>query len=115
MELNELRAFQESFDRKHGWVLKSDELPELIDILHKDLVGLMGEVGEFANVLKKVTLVESSSGLSEGENIFKESEDQLAQELTDALVYMLRIATHLKIDMEKEYLKKLENTNLVIN
>lgn len=108
MDFSELKSLQDSFDRKHGWTLKTEELPELLDMLHRDVVGLIGEVGEFANILKKITLVQNASGVPESNNKFKNAEKQLAEELIDALIYIMRIASHLKIDIEKEYIAKLD-------
>lgn len=108
MDINELTALQESFDREHGWGLKSDNLSELLDMLHKDLIGLLGELGEFANNLKKVTLVHDRSGTVESNKLLEESKKQLREELVDTLIYVIRIAAHLNIDIEKEYLEKLE-------
>ena len=108
MEINEIRILQENFDKEHGWVVKTGDISELIGIISKDLVGLMGEIGEFANIVKKITLVKDSSGSVKGEKIFEELKDQLSEELIDAFIYILRMATHLKMDLEKKYLNKLE-------
>ena len=65
MDLKSLIALQRDFDKKHGWSFNSNKHSELIDWLHKDLVGLFGELGEFANLLKKDKLsgIETLSGL----------------------------------------------------
>ncbi len=112
MDINELRSLQETFDKEHGWGLKSNKLSELVDMLHRDLVGLLGEIGEFANILKKITLIKDSYGIPKGNKMFKESKEQLAEELIDAMIYLFRMATHLKIDIEKEYLIKLDYNKL---
>jgi len=107
MHFNELMALQESFDRRHGWTLNTGNLSDLIEMLHRDVVGLIGEVGEFANILKKLTLIQHSSRSSETPDAFESSKSQLSEELIDALIYLLRIATYLNVDIEKEYLAKM--------
>lgn len=108
MDFNELKGLQEKFDRQHGWNLRSDKLPDLFDFLHKDLVGLLGEIGEFANIVKKFTLEYSTFHISESKKLFEQSKKKLAEELVDTLIYVMRMATHLNIDIEKEYLTKLD-------
>lgn len=106
MDLNELISIQNEFDKAHGWSLDSDKLTELINLLHRDLVGLLGELGEFANILKKITLVDEKSNLEESQKLFEELKGNLSEELIDTLIYLIRIASHLRVDVEKEYLKK---------
>jgi len=65
------------------------------NIVHHTL-GMCGEVGEFANLVKKV----DRGSLDLGDAITR---NQLAQELTDTFVYMLNLAGLLKIDLEKVY------------
>ena len=60
---------------------------------------LVGEVGEFANELKKVV---------RGDVPYEERKAALAEELTDTFIYLMKIAAQTGIDLEAEYLKKLE-------
>jgi len=99
MDFNELKGLQERFDRKHGWNLRSDKIPELFDFLHKDLVGLLGEIGEFANIVKKFTIEYSTLRESESKKLFEQSKKKLAEELVDTLIYVVRMATHLNLDI----------------
>lgn len=108
MRINELVSLQKNFDEKHGWYLKSSSLSELLEILHKDLVGLLGELGEFANHLKKITLIHDKPDVDVSMKLFKELKSNLSEEVIDSLIYIMRIAIHLKVDIEKEYLEKLE-------
>jgi NTP pyrophosphatase (non-canonical NTP hydrolase) len=108
MHVDELITLQERFDRRHGWTLKTNNVTELIEMLHKDVVGLIGEVGEFANILKKLTLIQHSSRSSEAQNAVESTKNRLSEELIDVLIYLLRIAAYLHIDVEKAYLSKLE-------
>jgi NTP pyrophosphatase (non-canonical NTP hydrolase) len=107
MDLTKMISIQNEFDKKHGWSLKSDELSELLNWLHKDLVGLLGELGEFANHLKKITLVHEKPDIEKSAKLLEELKENLSEELIDSLIYIMRIASHLGVDIESEYLKKL--------
>jgi NTP pyrophosphatase (non-canonical NTP hydrolase) len=65
------------------------------NIVHHTL-GMCGEVGEFANLVKKVD--RGSLNLGDASTRVK-----LAEELTDTFVYMLNIAHLLGVDLEKSY------------
>lgn len=108
MDIDEIKSLQESFDKKHGWVIKTGNISEILSIISNDLIGLMGEIGEFANILKKITLAQDALGSAEGRKIFDELKEHLSEELIDAFIYILRIATHLKINIEDQYLMKLD-------
>jgi NTP pyrophosphatase (non-canonical NTP hydrolase) len=101
MELAKLIELQTDFDRGHGVVkpffvpISSDNLHELEHLV----VCLIGEVGEFANELKKVV---------RGDASYEERQAALAEELTDTFIYLIKIAAQTGIDLESEYLKKLE-------
>lgn len=101
MELAELIQLQTDFDRGHG-VAKPFFVPISSDNLHELehlVVCLVGEVGEFANELKKVV---------RGDAPYEERHAALAEELTDTFIYLMKIAAQTGIDLESEYLKKLE-------
>jgi|LGOV01.1.fsa_nt_gb NTP pyrophosphatase (non-canonical NTP hydrolase) len=108
MDLESIVALQSDFDKKHGWSFNSNNHSELIDWLHKDLVGLFGELGEFANLLKKTTIIRDKPDLDKSQKLFEELKNNFSEELIDSFIYLIRIATHLGVDLEKEYLKKLE-------
>lgn len=108
MDLKNLIALQSEFDKKHGWSFNSNQHSELIDWLHKDLVGLFGELGEFANLLKKITIIRDKPDLEKSHKLFEKLKVNFSEELIDSLIYLIRIAAHLGVDLEKEYLKKLE-------
>src|SRR4051812_34878260 len=100
MELADIMRLQHDFDAEHGWNLKSDDKKELLDMIRKDLIGLFGEVGEFSNIVKKLTLLESIDTQAISMNC-QDASDQLAEELIDALIYIMRLASHLKINIEE--------------
>ncbi len=64
MNLNSLVERQVRSDRRRGFVVDFETRSEQLSILEGDLVGLMGEIGEFANLLKKVRLKHSHRGYS---------------------------------------------------
>ncbi len=68
-------------------------------------MGLMGEIGEFANLLKKVRLKHSHRGYS-GPS-FEEASKELSEELADALIYLMRLAHVAGADLETEVIRKM--------
>ena len=71
----------------------------------KDLVGLIGEIGEFANILKKIQLLESTP--NEMANEFDQRRPELCEEIVDSLIYLIRISGHLDLDVENAFLDKI--------
>jgi len=112
MHFNELITMQNKFDKEHGWLSNPENLSELIDHLHRDLVGLLGELGEFANILKKITLIHDRPDMEKSQKLFEELKGDLSKELIDSLIYFIRITTHLNIDVEKEYVNKLSSNRI---
>jgi NTP pyrophosphatase (non-canonical NTP hydrolase) len=101
MEFEKLIQLQTDFDRGHG-VAKPFFVPISSGNLHELehlVVCLIGEVGEFANELKKVV---------RGDASYEERQTALAEELADTFIYLIKIAAQTGIDLESEYLKKLE-------
>jgi NTP pyrophosphatase (non-canonical NTP hydrolase) len=107
MDIKELIQVQKEFDSQHGWVLESISSREKLEAINKDLIGLFGEIGEFANLVKKLNILPSEEK-EEFEHTFLDFQDSLNEELIDSLIYLIRIATHLGLDIEEAYLKKLE-------
>lgn len=101
MDLATLIKLQIDFDRSHG-VAKPFFVPISSNNLHELehlVVCMVGEVGEFANELKKIV---------RGDAPYEERKAALAEELTDTFIYLVKIAAQTGIDLESEYLKKLE-------
>lgn len=101
MELHELIQRQIDFDRNHKgrkefFTVVSDSNIEDLEHL---LVCLVGEVGEFANLVKKV---------SRGDFTISDCKEDLTDELADILIYLLKAFAQLQIDPEKAFLAKLE-------
>jgi len=103
MELKKLVAIQKEFDERHGWVPPAEDCELLVSFIVRDLVGLFGEVGEFANLVKKVQLCTGAATEIE----LREQLPFLREELIDSFIYLMRFAAYLNIDLEAEYLRKL--------
>lgn len=72
----------------------------------RDLVGLVGEVGEFSDLLKKVGLAKSNPGYI-GPSL-DDASPQLRSEIADIAIYLFRLSTILKGDLEKDILRKMK-------
>lgn len=92
---------------QHGWSLKTGSAHEKLEFINKDLIGIMGEIGEFSNLIKKLNLLAERENVEELEIALKGKQSQLEEELIDSFIYLIRIATHLDVDITKTYLNKL--------
>ncbi len=85
------------FDRARGWnqyeMVSSEQ--ETVDLLYRQLVHLLGEIGEFANEVKKCSR----------DGTFRE--EKLKEELTDSFIFLLKISKTLKMNLREEYFKKM--------
>jgi len=73
-------------------LLKSEEwFPEVAHDLGHHLIALVGEVGEFANIFKKI-----DRGSLE---LTPETQVELAMELADVLIYVLNMGAVMNIDL----------------
>lgn len=71
-------------------------------------LNLVGEAGEFANVVKKLWRSEPSISQPEGFGVItEETRAQLADELADVVILSAVLANHLRIDLEEEVARKL--------
>ena len=110
MNLHQLIDIQEVFDSKHNWSTKGKSGKELINSLSNDIVGLVGELGEFSNIVKKIALEKENPAVLEA--IMIEQHPNLSEELIDTFIYLMRLSSLLNIDIEKEYLLKLEKNRI---
>lgn len=106
MDISEIVALQKEFDENHGWSHNSSSISEKIDFINKDIVGSVGEIGEFANLIKKLNLLNNRFSDEELNEKFTELLPHLQEELIDAFIYLIRISSHLNMDIGKEYLRK---------
>lgn len=100
--LAELTRIQREFDSRHGvkgrnWAQRIDE--EHIPLLLELTVALTAEVGEFANLAKKVAW---------GDFALQDGRPQLASELADIFIYLLKLSGQLGIDLETEFHQKMK-------
>jgi NTP pyrophosphatase (non-canonical NTP hydrolase) len=106
MELAMLIERQIAADRRRGFTVDFRTTEERHDQLNKDVVGLVGEIGEFANLLKKVGLGLTRPGYPAPS--LDEASPSLREELADAMIYIFRLSTILGGDLEGDLLSKME-------
>lgn len=106
MELRDLVEKQTAADRQRGLFKDVQTDIERYEQLTKDLVGLFGEIGEFANITKKVGL-RLEHPTYDGPSL-NEAGPQLQEELADTLIYVLRLSAILGSDLESDVLQKME-------
>lgn len=106
MDFKEILHKQAVFDSAHGWdtAIVPDE--DRLQSLERELVGLMGEVGEVANLVKKARLVALKS--KSASDAFQNIVPAVNEELIDVLIYLLRMFQITSADIEAEYLRKLD-------
>jgi NTP pyrophosphatase (non-canonical NTP hydrolase) len=106
MEFVALIDRQLDADRRRGFAVDFPTTEQRQDQLSRELVGLVGEIGEFANVLKKVTL-RSEHPAYEGPTL-EQASAQLGEELADALIYIIRLSAILGSDLEADLVAKMK-------
>lgn len=109
MNLAELIDQQIERDRRRGFPVDFDQEKERVDQMMRDLVGLLGEVGEFANLLKKVGLGQTTPRYAGPKLIDVKS--ALREELADAAIYVFRLATILGADLEQDVVEKMRKND----
>lgn len=105
MKLKDIQDIQKSFDKSHQMKIDfyenitKDNLPALEHLV----VCLLGELGEFSNILKKVV---------RGDYELDEVKHLLDEELIDVFIYLIKIANQFDVDLENGYLNKLEKNKI---
>lgn len=107
MSIKKIEDKQFKFDLSHGWTVCPDNIQDVVESINEDLIGLVGEIGEFSNLIKKVNFSKKNDDYEKFEDKFRENKSALAEEIVDSLIYLLRISKHLDLDIELEYEKKL--------
>lgn len=104
MTINELVEYQKKFDSDHKsnfeWNKLIDE--DSIYILEFLMIALTGEIGETANIVKKII---------RGDFKLQEKKEEIAEEIIDIMIYIIKLSYQLDIDIEKEYLNKMEKNH----
>lgn len=106
MDLRQISNMQIEMDEQHGFQVNFEDRIQKYEQLNKDLVGFFGEIGEFANLVKKATIKlerpqEYTFDITDGEEAMRE-------ELVDSLIYLFRLAAILDMDLQDEILKKMQ-------
>jgi NTP pyrophosphatase (non-canonical NTP hydrolase) len=106
MEMADLVNMQVQLDEANGFPVAFGDQRQRYSQLTRDLVGLVGEVGEFANIVKKVNI--KLDRPTEYELDLVKAEEALHEELADCVIYLLRISALLKVNVEQLVVKKIE-------
>ena len=110
MNIKQLSEIQLKMDERHGFPFQFDNDIDRYAQLTKELVGLFGEIGEFANIIKKINIkLDHPADYNLNLDLAKEN---LAEELSDSFIYVIRIAAILGVDLEDEVLKKIRLNEL---
>lgn len=104
---NEMRTIRD-FQEFHQWL---DEKNHFNTDLFLNAMLLSGEVGEVAQVLKKIHFMVDPSR-SDGEvqsldEALSSERENLGQELADCLAYIFKLANYTGVDLQEAYLKKM--------
>jgi NTP pyrophosphatase (non-canonical NTP hydrolase) len=101
LTLSELMEFQAKFDKEHQGKMPFYETIDSNNIqgLEHLIVCILGELGEYANLIKKIR---------RGDFSLDEKKNDLNQELADIFIYVIKLANQLEVDLEGEYLKKMQ-------
>lgn len=105
LTIEQLINKQKQFDSIHkghfNWDEKiSDENIQLLEYL---LICMVGEFGEVSNLVKKVV---------RGDYKLEDIKDHLSEEIIDILIYVIKLAYQLDIDIEETYNKKMDKNKL---
>ena len=101
LTISDLLKKQRAFDEQHaGDIPFFTEIGEAnLDDLEHLIVCLLGELGEFANLVKKVR---------RGDMPLSIAKRELDEELVDVFIYLLKIAGQFNVDLESGYVQKME-------
>lgn len=109
MDFSQIIQRQIEADKRRGFAVSFASDAERLDQLIRDAVGLMGEVGEFANMLKKVDLARTVKAYV-GPSL-SEASANLREELADAVIYIMRLTTILGGDLQQDVLTKMDQND----
>lgn len=103
---NEMRTLAD-FQEFHRWL---DEQNDFNTDIFFNMMLLSGEIGELAQVLKRVHIQTNPKRVDEVktlEEALVQEQDDLGQELADCIAYLFKIANYTGIDLQKAYLEKM--------
>jgi NTP pyrophosphatase (non-canonical NTP hydrolase) len=105
MELREIFDLQQEFDSKRpGWSRGGKNEDQTMRDLMYDTIAIAGEVGEFANMVKKALREKEYNNSFPGE----EKLSKMREELVDVFIYLMKLMMSLNGDLERDYLAKLK-------
>ena len=98
--IKKLQQLQKVFDLNHeGDEPFYQEINDKnIETLEHLIVCLVGEIGEFSNIVKKI---------KRGDFKYSEKKPELSEELADSFIYLIKIANQMNIDLETIFIDKL--------
>jgi len=99
--------FQKSFDEDHGWNWENLPLEDRVEKLKYSVIALVGELGEISEPVKKFLRRSEKFGLNEKD--FESLKGTITEEVVDVLIYILKMAVLLDIDLKDEYFKKMQH------
>lgn len=101
MTIEEIKKFQKKFDDNYkGSIDFNEEIDNsTIEPLEHLIVCMLGEFGEFSNIVKKI---------KRGDYVLSEKKEELNEEFIDMFIYLIKISNQLNIDIENEYFKKMK-------
>lgn len=101
MTLDAIKEQQKNFDLKYkGNIEFYEQISDKnIEVLEHLIVCMLGEFGEFSNIVKKI---------KRGDYCLLEKKDELDEEFVDVFIYMIKMANQLDINIEETYLKKMK-------
>lgn len=101
MTIKKIKNIQKEFDNKYqGNIDFNEDIDDSnIEPLEHLIVCMLGEFGEFSNIVKKI---------KRGDFSLSEKNDELREEYIDMFIYMIKIANQLNINIEDEYLLKMK-------
>lgn len=102
MSIKKLIEVQRIFDEAHDWLVDKNNSKELLDSAQKNALGVVAELGEFINILKKIEREKPN----EYAYFIEQEKEHLDEELIDTLIYLLRLFNELDVDVEATFLKK---------
>lgn len=101
MTVEEIKTIQNEFDNKYKGNIEFNEVisDKNTEPLEHLIVCMLGEFGEFSNIVKKI---------KRGDFNLLEKKEELNEEFIDMFIYMIKIANQLNINIEDEYIKKMK-------
>ncbi len=98
MDLKQIISEQHEFSASHFGTWELEDSEKVLERIKFGTIALTGEVGEFANILKKIL---------RDRKLLDEKLPHLKEELADVFAYVMLLSVALKMDLEVEWRRKL--------